>query len=86
MKTLKLVFRGRDRFDRTVYESDEGTLYVCDKGTLYACKTGTSYVDIDPSSNYAHLHTKSSNEFDGEHESPIEGDDEANFFPKDIRW
>ena len=70
MKTLNLVFRGRDGQDRPVY--------VCDEGTLY--------VDVNPNNSYAHLHAKSNNEFDGEPDWPIGEDVKVNFIPKRIRW
>jgi len=70
MKTLNLVFKGSDSWDRPVYE----------------CEAGTLYVDVSPNSSYEHLHTKSNNEYDGEPDWPIDRDVAVNFIPNRIRW
>ena len=69
METLKLVYKGRDGWDRPVYECE-----------------GTLYVDVDPSCECPHIHTKSNNEFDGKPDYPVGEDVEIIFIPKRDRW
>lgn len=68
---IELVFAGWDSWDRPVY------LY---RDKLYV-------VDVAPNSDTAPaLHTKCSNEFDGEPDSPIRSDVEIEFVPKRATW
>ena len=69
MATLELAYKGRDSWDRPVYEC-----------------AGTLYVDVDPSSDSPHIHTKSDNEFDGEPDSPIGQDVQITFIPARDTW
>jgi len=69
MKIINLVYKGRDSWDRPVYECD-----------------GKLFVDVDPSSEFPHICTKSSNEFDSEPDFPIAGDIEIVFIPSRNTW
>ena len=71
MKTMIMTFRGRDSWGRPVYECD-----------------GRLYVDIDPrrGTEFASLHTKSSNQFDGEPNYPVPADTEIIFKPCRDTW
>ena len=69
-KTMQLMYKGRDSWDRPVYECD-GILYVdTDPRSGYA----------------PNICTKSDNEFDGEPDYPIGSDVEVVFVPSRDVW
>ena len=70
MKTLELTHKGRDSFDRPVYEN---------KGTLYCDIDPRKHMP-------AEICTKSDNEFDGEPDWPIDNDVEVTFIPSRDTW
>lgn len=69
MKKLTLIFKGRDNWERPVYEAN-----------------GRLYVDVNPSSVHAAIHTKSGNDFFGEPDWPIEEGTEIEFIPHRDTW
>ena len=69
-KELKLTFIAMDKWSRPVYKCDNGKLYV----------------DTDPGCVYPAIHTKSSNEIEGEPNYPISDDIEIIFIPSRITW
>jgi len=70
MKTLQLTLKGRDSFDRPVYECD---------GKLYVDVDPRKHMP-------ASICTKSDNEFDGEPDWPIGDDVEVTFIPSRDTW
>ena len=70
MKTLQLTHKGRDNWDRPVYECD-GKLYVDVDPREHMLPS---------------IHTKSDNEFDGEPDWPIDEDVEVTFIPSRDTW
>lgn len=70
MKELRLKYRGRDSWDRPVYEA-EGKLYVD--------------VDPRRDQR-ADICTKCNNEFDGEPDMPVSGDFRITFEPGRDTW
>ena len=64
-KELRLTFITMDRWSRPVYRGDDGRLYV----------------DTDPGCVYPSIHTKSSNDIEGEPDFPISEDMEITFMP-----
>jgi len=70
MKKLKLIYKGRDSWDRPVYEAN-GRLYVdVDPREGWG-----------PS-----IYAKYNNEFDGEPDIPIAEDTELEFVPRRVVW
>ena len=69
-KKLNLTFVIMDSWSRPVYKDDNGRLYV----------------DADPGCVYPDIHTKSSNEIDGEPEWPVSADTEITFIPSRTTW
>ena len=67
-KKLNLTFIKKDRWSLPVYKDDNGRLYV----------------DTDPGCVYPAIHTKSSNDIEGEPEFPISEDIEVTFIPSRI--
>ena len=70
MKTLHLNLKGRDSFDRPVYESG---------GKLYVDTDPRKHMP-------AEICTKADNEFDGEPDWPIDDDIEVVFIPARDTW
>ena len=70
MKTLELTLKGRDSFDRPVYENN---------GKLYCDVDPRKHLP-------ANICTKSNNEFDGEPDCPICNDVEVTFTPERDTW
>jgi len=70
MKTLELVYKGRDSWDRPVYECD---------GKLYVDVDPREHMP-------ARICTKSDNDFDGEPDWPIDEDVEIVFIPYRDTW
>jgi len=70
MKKLELTYKGRDSWDRPVYECD---------GKFYVDVDPRKHMP-------ANIHTKSDNEFDGEPDWPIDKDVEVIFIPSRDTW
>ena len=70
MENLQLTHKGRDSWDRPVYECD---------GNLYVDVDPREHLPPN-------ICTKSNNEFDGEPDSPISEDIEVTFIPARDTW
>ena len=69
-KKLTLTFIRIDNWDRPVYKDDDNKFYV----------------DTDPNCEYPEIHTKSSNDIEGEPDFPVGKDVKITFIPSRITW